>query len=336
MWTEAAIENSEANGARRKKREHHCCGAGRAIAQRRDRQGEPDRRQADRQHPLLGAASGSAEHRAAATTRDRPHGVAVEASRRPRHPARAEAGMGIRGGAGRRDVEGGARGDPRELLPMAARRSNERGVRLLRRSDGEGPLLLRRPLPDGLQAAEFASLGRRALRGDRVHCRLRPRSRLDFSELDGGARPRERRGVLRGRDPFVCSQSPFPAAYTVFVEGCPPSVFGSSVMSNASFTSRPLGTAMVGGAIAMAILDLLVRKNLLTVDDVQGALTTAQSSLISSPAVHGSLDGARSSARSRTCSRAESAATGPSAADSQWGRLQIGSTSDARHDPFRC
>jgi hypothetical protein len=68
--------------------------------------------------------------------------------------------------------------------------------------------------------------------------------------------------------------------------------FGGSVMSNASLTSRPLGTAMVGGAIAMALLDLLVRKNLLTVDDVQGALTTAQSSLISSPTVHGALDGA--------------------------------------------
>jgi hypothetical protein len=64
------------------------------------------------------------------------------------------------------------------------------------------------------------------------------------------------------------------------------------MMSNASLT-RPLGTAMVGGAIAMAILDLLVRKNILTVDDVQGALTTAQSSLIGSPAVNGSLDGAR-------------------------------------------
>ena len=50
---------------------------------------------------------------------------------------------------------------------------------------------------------------------------------------------------------------------------------------------------MVGGAIAMAVLDLLVRKNILTVDDVQGGLTTAQSSLISSPAVHGSLNGAR-------------------------------------------
>jgi hypothetical protein len=50
---------------------------------------------------------------------------------------------------------------------------------------------------------------------------------------------------------------------------------------------------MVGGAIAMAILDLLVKKNVLTVDDVQGALKTAQGSLINAPAVSGSIDGAR-------------------------------------------
>ena len=64
-------------------------------------------------------------------------------------------------------------------------------------------------------------------------------------------------------------------------------------MSNASFTSRPLGTAMVGGALAIAVLDLLVRKNLLTIDEAQGALKTAQSSLAESPSVHGALDGAR-------------------------------------------
>ena len=64
-------------------------------------------------------------------------------------------------------------------------------------------------------------------------------------------------------------------------------------MSNAAFTSRPLGTALVGGALAMAILDVLVRKNVLTVDEAQGALKTAQSSLTNSPSVHGSLDGAR-------------------------------------------
>jgi len=68
-------------------------------------------------------------------------------------------------------------------------------------------------------------------------------------------------------------------------------------MSNTSVSSRPLsrplGTAMVGGAIAMAILDLLVKKNVLTIDDVQGALKTAQLSLINSPTVAGSIDGAR-------------------------------------------
>ena len=63
-------------------------------------------------------------------------------------------------------------------------------------------------------------------------------------------------------------------------------------MSNASFTSRPLGTAMVGGAIAMATLDILVQKNVLTVDDAQAVLKTAQSSLVNSPRFYGSLDGA--------------------------------------------
>ena len=64
-------------------------------------------------------------------------------------------------------------------------------------------------------------------------------------------------------------------------------------MRYTSIGSRSFGTAMVGGAIAMAILDLLVKKNVLTIDDVQGALKTAQGSLINSPAVSGSIDGAR-------------------------------------------
>ena len=50
---------------------------------------------------------------------------------------------------------------------------------------------------------------------------------------------------------------------------------------------------MVGGAIAIAILRLLVRKNVLTIDDVRSALETAQGSLVSSPTVTGSIDGAR-------------------------------------------
>ena len=55
MWTDAAIENSETDGARGKKRERHCRGAGRALTQRGDRQGEPDRRQAHRPCAVLGA-----------------------------------------------------------------------------------------------------------------------------------------------------------------------------------------------------------------------------------------------------------------------------------------
>lgn len=50
---------------------------------------------------------------------------------------------------------------------------------------------------------------------------------------------------------------------------------------------------MVGGALAIAILDLLVKKQVLTADDVSWALRTAQRSLACSPAVIGSGDGAR-------------------------------------------
>jgi hypothetical protein len=64
-------------------------------------------------------------------------------------------------------------------------------------------------------------------------------------------------------------------------------------MRYTSIGSHTHGIAMVGGAIAMAILDLLVKKNVLTVDDVQGALKKAQGSLINAPAVRGSTDGAR-------------------------------------------
>jgi hypothetical protein len=110
--------------------------------------------------------------------------------------------------------------------------------------------------------------------------------------MDGGARPRKRRSVSGAIFSSFRSrrfQRKRPSYQPIFAGR----FLESSDMSNASFASRPLGTAMVGGAIAMAILDILVRKNILTVDDVQGALTTAQSSLIGSPAVHGSLDGAR-------------------------------------------
>ena len=208
MWTEAAIETSETIGARRKKREQHRCGARRAVAQRRDRQGKPDRHQAYRQRALFGAPSAAGEHGAAAAAGDRSHrSCFMEAGRRPRPPAREEADMALCRGRGWRDVEGGVRGYPRRRLPMAARRSNERGFRLLRPSDGAGPLLLRRTLPNGLQAAEFAGLGRGALRRRRVHGCLKPPQWLKGFERDGRERasrgsrvPQEIVHVLDARD----------------------------------------------------------------------------------------------------------------------------------------
>ena len=55
----------------------------------------------------------------------------------------------------------------RSTLQMAARRSDGGGFRLLRPRDGEGTLLLRRPLPDGLSSAEAGRERRRG--GDGVH-----------------------------------------------------------------------------------------------------------------------------------------------------------------------
>jgi hypothetical protein len=63
-------------------------------------------------------------------------------------------------------------------------------------------------------------------------------------------------------------------------------------MSDAS-RNRPIGTTMVGGAIAMATLEVLLQKNVLNLDDVKAVLKTAQSSLVNAPTVQGSLDGAR-------------------------------------------
>ena len=56
---------------------------------------------------------------------DRPHRVVGEARRRPGHPARTEAGMAFCRSPGRRDTEGGARGDQRKRLPMADRRPDK-------------------------------------------------------------------------------------------------------------------------------------------------------------------------------------------------------------------
>lgn len=64
-------------------------------------------------------------------------------------------------------------------------------------------------------------------------------------------------------------------------------------MSHASNSVCPSAPGLVGGALAMAILDLLVKKKILTLDDAQRVLLTAQNALIRSAPVAGSIDGAR-------------------------------------------
>ena len=64
-------------------------------------------------------------------------------------------------------------------------------------------------------------------------------------------------------------------------------------MSKASITYLPFGTALVSGAIVMAILDVLIKKNVLTFVVVHSALKAAQGCLKASPAVTGSLEGDR-------------------------------------------
>ncbi len=59
----------------------------------------------------------------------------------------------FRRGGGSGDAAGEVRGHSRIRLSMATRRSEERGFRLLRAEARPRPLLLRRPLPDGLSRA---------------------------------------------------------------------------------------------------------------------------------------------------------------------------------------
>ena len=67
-----------------------------------------------------------------------------------------EGGVDLWRSRDRRDAAAAVRGDSRIRLPVAARRSEKRGFRLLRAYAGQEPVLLRRPLPDGLSAAKCA------------------------------------------------------------------------------------------------------------------------------------------------------------------------------------
>ena len=82
------------------------------------------------------------------------HGSDVaRGSRSPGQAGGGEGGVDAWRSRDRRDATGEVRGDSRIRLSLAAGRSKKRGVRLLRAHAGRGPVLLRRPLPDGLSSA---------------------------------------------------------------------------------------------------------------------------------------------------------------------------------------
>ena len=151
--------DSQKAGAQGKKREPHRCGARRGVPERRDRQGESDRDQAQRRRARLCAPLSAGGRVSAAIggafpvpslLRRGKLGPALSYDSREER----KAGMGLCRGRDRRDATGEVRGHPPIGVQMAARRSEKRRFRLLRAHAGRGPLLLRRPLPNGLSPAD--------------------------------------------------------------------------------------------------------------------------------------------------------------------------------------
>ena len=167
--------------------------------------------------------------------------------------------MGFRRRPGRRHVEGWARGDSRGRLPMADRRSDSEDFVYCGVQTAKG-----RSYCAGHCRMAYKPPNSRVWDGERYVAleSMRPPEAatrgLISSETDGGARPRERQAFRAGAI-FLSSSTRRLRARWSFPKGSRPAFLGSSIMSNASF-SRPLGTAMVGGAIAMATLEVLVPK----------------------------------------------------------------------------
>ena len=187
-----------------------------------------------------------------------------------RHPARAEAGMGFRRGPGG------------EMLKIGLEEISEERAdgRLATRQARNSPIAASRPRRAAPIAPDIAGWPTsRRIRGSGTASVTWPSSRWPPEAATGGcisprrmgARARASREAFRAGAIFMCPAFAVSRRTGPFRLGrVGPDAFGEFQHVERIPRSRPLGTAMVGGAIAMAILDLLVRKNILTVDDVQG------------------------------------------------------------------
>jgi hypothetical protein len=151
--------------SRGKERKPHLSGARRRIPKRRHWQGEPDRGETQRRRARLCAWQNAGAGGSTSMDGCCLHSAQRQQPRFRRRPRCRSSGQ-AEGGEGRldarrsrdwRDATGEVRGNSRIRLSLAARRSKKRGIRLLRAYAGQRPVVLRRPLPNGLSVAAGAA-----------------------------------------------------------------------------------------------------------------------------------------------------------------------------------
>ena len=172
LWTAEAVEDLKKLALEGKSASHISAALGVGVPKRGHRQGEPDRdqtwrrrarprnTQAARGSPSMGERSLPPARRPPITAPKSP-----ACARSPGQAGGGEGGVDAWRSRDRRDAAGEVRGNSRIRLSLAAWRSKKRGIRLLRAHAGQGPVLLRRPLPDGLSRRPRRGEGARSGKG---------------------------------------------------------------------------------------------------------------------------------------------------------------------------
>ena len=158
-----------------------------------------------------------------------------------------------------------------------------------------------------------------ALRGPRVDAPPKAATRGLISARRMGARARASGKRFARARSFCLAALRSLAAQAVSLEECRPGVFGEFHHVERVLHQSPARNRHGRRSDRHGDSRSLRAKEHPQLDDVQAVLTTAQSSLVSSPAVHGSLDGARIIGEIKDLFSAASAATGMSAADKRPG-----------------
>ena len=181
VWTAEAVEDLKRLALEGWSASGIAAALGVALPQRGHRQGEPDRDQTRRRRARLCARRGAARRASGAMGGCSPRCPARQPELRRRQCCRTEAAgaMGLCRSRGWRDAAGEVRGNSRIRLPVAARRSEKRGVRLLRACAGQGPA----PIAPAIAGWP---IGRQTRGRARVTGKGSARSRIRGGRSDGG------------------------------------------------------------------------------------------------------------------------------------------------------